>query len=536
MNSSLKMFWRKCSDFVCSRQFFFVLIGIGFLLRLKYYSENLSLWLDEAALVLEILRRSFVQIFFVANYNPHSPTAPVGFLLLEKSAIACLGSSEWALRLVPLACSISSVFLFLPLARRYVRVEAVPVALALFASAGPLIYYSAQVKPYSCDVLIASFVLWGAARVCDASLGLKHAIAVGVTAAAILWFSYSALFVVGAVLMVLIIFALIEKQLEKSIFLFGVACLAGISFLAMYFNEITQISANSGLYQMWQKAFMPWPVGSWASIVWFKDAILSIFKDALGQPWTYLAGGLFFVGTAAAFARDKERCLLLVSPIVLVLAAAAAHRYPFSGRLVLFLVPSLALLMAEGIVYVIDKFLKRPVAAVLLIVAVFFYPVQNAADVLSRTHAFEEMKSVMRYLNGHYQKQDAVFLNNSAQYAYGYYRGYYRFNVQTPFAGVIVEPLGSLVEFDPTIHVVYVNYVRNQRGHLVGWHIGQPANAFSKEEWEKIRYNKRTWLVFSHASAGYRKTVLDYFGREGEKLEEFHVPGASIYLFDMGES
>ena len=536
MDPSLKIFWRKCSDFVCSRQFLFVLIGIGLLLRLKYYSENLSLWLDEAALALEILRRSFSEIFFVANYNQYSPTAPVGFLLLEKSVIVFLGSSEWALRLVPLMCSVLSVFLFLPLARKYVRAEAVPAALASFALAGPLIYYSAQVKSYSCDVLVAIFVLWGAAHVRDAQLGPRQAIVIGVIAAVVLWFSYSALFVVGGALVVLITFAFIEKRREKGIFLFGVACLAGISFLAGYFNEITQIRANSGLYGMWQKAFLPWSAGPAASVIWLKDATGNIFKDALGQPLAYLAAGLFFVGTATVFARDKERCFLLVSPAAIVLLAAAAHKYPFFGRFVLFLVPSLALLMAEGIVYVIDKFFKRPAVAILLSAVVFFYPVQNAADVLSRTHAFEEMKPVMRYLKGHYQERDAIFLNNSAQYGYGYYSGRWGLDTKELFVGVIVEPPNPFRSFDPAVRAVYVNYERGALGHLVGWHVGQSANAFSKEEWEKVRDNKRTWLIFSHASAGYRKTVLDYFGREGKKLEEFHAPGASIYLFDMEKS
>ena len=533
MKPSLKIVWQKCADIVHSRRFVFILIAIGVLLRLKYYLENLSLWLDEAALVLEILRRSFWDIFFVADYNQFSPTAPIGFLLLEKSVIACLGSSELALRLVPLACSVFSVLLFLPLARKYVHAGAVPAALALFVFAGPLIHYSAQVKPYSCDVLVAIFLLWGAAYVRDAQLGPRHTIVIGLIAAVIIWFSYSALFVLGAILTVLIIMALAKKQWGKSIFLFGVACLAATSFLALYFNEITQISGNNDLCRMWQKAFMPWPIGSFASVVWAKDATLNVFNDALGQPWAYLFVGLFFIGMAAAFRRDREKCFLLVMPIVLVLSGAAAHKYPFYGRFVLFLVPSLALLSAEGIAYIAERFSRRPVTALVLAAAVFFYPIKNAADALIRAHAFEEMRPIVRYLKEHYQQFDAVFLNNSAQYGYGYYSGRWGLDTKDLFVGVIAEPPGSLREFDPAIHVVYVSYNRDSRGHLVGWRIGQSASKFSGEEWEKVRYNKRTWLVFSHASAGYRKTVLDYFDREGKKLEELHAPGASIYLFDM---
>ena len=82
----------------------FFLITAGLLLRLKCYLENPSLWLDEAALVLTIIRRSFKDIFLGYDYNPTSPTAPIGFLMLEKGAIQLLGNNELVLRAFPFLC------------------------------------------------------------------------------------------------------------------------------------------------------------------------------------------------------------------------------------------------------------------------------------------------------------------------------------------------------------------------------------------------------------------------------------------------
>ena len=137
----------------------FFLITAGLLLRLKCYLENPSLWLDEAALVLTIIRRSFKDIFLGYDYNPTSPTAPIGFLMLEKGAIQLLGNNELVLRAFPFLCSAAAVCSFFMLAKRYTSASGAVLALALFALAGPLIRYAGEVKPYSCDVFVAVVLL-----------------------------------------------------------------------------------------------------------------------------------------------------------------------------------------------------------------------------------------------------------------------------------------------------------------------------------------------------------------------------------------
>ena len=71
----------------------------GLLLRLLHYLNNRSLWLDEAKLARNILDRGPIELLTPLEYNQG---APILFLLLVDATTALLGSSELALRLVPL--------------------------------------------------------------------------------------------------------------------------------------------------------------------------------------------------------------------------------------------------------------------------------------------------------------------------------------------------------------------------------------------------------------------------------------------------
>jgi len=135
------------------------IIAYGILLRLTQYLSNSSLWLDESRLALNIVNRSFSQLLQPLDYGQG---APLGFLILEKAAVRLLGSSEYALRFLPLLCGVVSLLLFYRLAAQSISPKAVPIALGLFALSGPLIYYSSEVKQYSSDVAAAVLLLCAA--------------------------------------------------------------------------------------------------------------------------------------------------------------------------------------------------------------------------------------------------------------------------------------------------------------------------------------------------------------------------------------
>ena len=121
-----------------------VVLGVG--LRVWPYAANTSLFLDEILVASNITGLPLVDL--VTGPLGLDQVAPGGFLFLEKISVLLLGSSERALRLVPLAFSILGVFLFRRLAERTLTGGAVALAVALFAIGLPFIRYAAEVKQY----------------------------------------------------------------------------------------------------------------------------------------------------------------------------------------------------------------------------------------------------------------------------------------------------------------------------------------------------------------------------------------------------
>ncbi len=74
------------------------LVLLGLALRLFHYLRNPSVWHDEAALVLNVLGKSFRELLGPLWF---SEAAPPLFLWIEKVVTHTLGDGTYALRLVP---------------------------------------------------------------------------------------------------------------------------------------------------------------------------------------------------------------------------------------------------------------------------------------------------------------------------------------------------------------------------------------------------------------------------------------------------
>jgi hypothetical protein len=62
-----------------------------------------------------------------------------------------------------------------------------------------------------------------------------------------------------------------------------------------------------------------------------------------------LASVLALIGCVSLGRRWPGGLFIVISPLVLALAASALRQYPFHGRLLLYLVPTYLLLLAEGV-------------------------------------------------------------------------------------------------------------------------------------------------------------------------------------------
>src|SRR5690349_563314 len=131
-----------------------VALGLG--LRLYHFLRDPSVWHDEAALVLNVLDKGFLDLLGTLSF---AEAAPPLFLWMEKAATLLLGDGPHALRLVPFLASCAALVLMVPVARRILRPSAVPAALLLLACSDHLLWHSCEAKPYAVDVFAETILL-----------------------------------------------------------------------------------------------------------------------------------------------------------------------------------------------------------------------------------------------------------------------------------------------------------------------------------------------------------------------------------------
>lgn len=131
-------------------------LSLGAFLRLIEYLGNRTLWLDEAMLALGIGRRGYQGLLAPLDYD--QVAAPL-FLWTVKTVSLIGGMGELALRIVPLAAGVMLPWVVWRMTRSLGGSAAGLIAAVLAAISVPLIYHSAELKPYGLDALASASVI-----------------------------------------------------------------------------------------------------------------------------------------------------------------------------------------------------------------------------------------------------------------------------------------------------------------------------------------------------------------------------------------
>ena len=298
--------------------------------NIAYYRP---LWLDENALAFNLVNRSFFELLQPLDY---AQAAPPGFLFLEKAVIQTLGVSTYTLRLVPLLAGIGSIFLVWELARR-VAPSAMLLIVGLFATSNYLIYYSAEAKQYSLDVFIAAGLLL-MFDMLRTRMSRRSCVFATVLSAVSVWVSHPALFVLGGGSFVLFI---IEPALRRRLIVIIAAW--ALSFITAYMLFYRTTSANTSLTSYWAAAFFQ------PDLAWTLNAVSEVFVFAVGrgQLIMFILAITGVIIGMRSLPRSQTGLLLL--PIIITYIASVLQKYPFNGRLLLFLEPGLIVVIGVGL-------------------------------------------------------------------------------------------------------------------------------------------------------------------------------------------
>ncbi len=478
-------------------------VALGAVLRVAQYAANRSLWLDEAALAINILERDSRSLLLPLDLHQ---AAPPGFLLLERLASQTLGPSEWCLRLLPLLASLAALLLFRRVAARLLEPPAALLAVALFALGDPLISFASEVKPYAVDVAVALLLLDLALSFSGpaGSLRARAAIALAVAGAAAVWISFPSVFVLAGIGSTLAVWALRLRDRKRLAALLAVGVVWGMSFLAVYRISLRAASASSYLLLYWAPNFLPLPPRSLSDLLWLPNHLGALFGDPVGFVFRGLGVLTFLVGCVSFLARHRGRLALLVTPLLFALLGSGFRKYPFYGRLLLFLVPFLLLLVAEGAERI--RSLTTPVApsvGVILIGLLLFHPAAIALRFLLHPRTREEIRPVLAYVKEKAAPGDGLYVYGGAVPAFRYYAGRYAFSPRRVTLG---------------------HWRREWNGY--------------RADLEALRGSGRRWFVFAHTQAqdgsDEEKPLLSMLDGIGRRVDAFRAPGASAYLYDLG--
>ena len=340
-----------------------MVVILGLCWRVGRFLMGFPMWGDEAFIVANLYTRDFAGM---VQPLEHQQIAPLGFMWVELAAARVLGMSVWALRTPAFVCGLFSLLVFWRFARRRLDPYSGLLAVAIFAASYYVVRHSSEVKPYAGDLAVSLVLTCLGWAVYCRSDSIARWLGLIIVAAAGVWLSYPAVFVAGAVAMLLT--ALLWQQRSRKVFSGWIAyvLIFGGSFLVMYVlygKPHSEAAQDMVASNTWNRSFPPL-AQPWRLPLWF-------LKVHTGNMLAYPVGGknfgsiftfLLVVTGIADLWRNRRGplLLLLLGPLVLMMVAAAMEKYPYgtSARVSQHMAPAFCLLAGVGLSSALRVLLK----------------------------------------------------------------------------------------------------------------------------------------------------------------------------------
>ena len=474
---------------------------LGFSLRTFAFLSERSLWIDEAMVALNIVERSPARLIEPLDRNQG---APVGFLLATKASVELFGATEYALRLPAFLASLVGLGAFGFAAYRLLPRSAAPLVFALFAISPHIVSYAAECKQYSSDASFAAVLLAIAAPFFLGPVRVKNWLTFGIVGAVSVWCSHPALFVLAGLGVSLLTCAMIHRDRAR---ILGLILLGGswlLSFAAVYFINLQHLGHNDYLITYWAGHFAPLPV-SRSGLVWFVDHALEFLHEPAGLSGSQRVTGLLVgsVGIVGLIALARIRRWLVFAFIVTViftLVSSGLYLYPFTGRLLLFLVPMSCVIWGCGANWLASQLGRR---GMILGWLVLVWPGVELVNEFQKPARTEQIQPMLNHMQSNWQPGDRIYVyggsgDAGAGPAFDFYSPRYLFPAESVVRGGIHRD-------DPSLYRIEIAKL--------------PPG--------------RIWVLFTHRHRDEESVIRGYFASVGSCRESVDARGASLHLYEI---
>jgi hypothetical protein len=545
-------------------------LGFGMGLRVIQFAAASSLDIDESMLALNIAARSYTALLEPLDYGQ---TAPIPFLWAERLVTQLAGVGEVSLRALPFVAGMVLPVAVYRLARRLLATEGALLATAFAALAPILIRYSVTLKPYVLDALITVLLIEVALDVLAASPSPSSP-SPPATAAADPW---RRLLVAGAIAVVVsqpAIFVLTgfgaavlaESRLRRAPGAYrrlttGVVVWGG-PFIAVYVTFYRATATSEYMQQYWAASFLS--PGSpelfhRAGLV-AREILFPVFVGS--RPHVFLVtavllalcgAGLFGLGRRSG----PWAAVLLAGPLAAAVGASALHRYPLGARTMLFAVPLLILMMAEGVVLAVAR-LRGPVAVGAARVVTVLWLVMIAAIAATQPYRPQETRPLVQQVERCADPKGLIYALASAAPMWAFYAtdwtapdtsrlrwlarvaspGGPAFHNSFSRGGPVRDDGAKLIwGAGSRLELVGVRTGMQGRG-ITGLTQHAPDSGWAEHEANRIHSAGRAeaWLLFANTYAQEREALLAALeAAGGKRTYERLTRGAWLYRYQLTE-
>jgi 4-amino-4-deoxy-L-arabinose transferase-like glycosyltransferase len=418
------MKWKKAVDIFYGEKLWkaviWIVLGIGVCLRLKLYLDNHNLIIDEANIVRNLAERSFRQLTTPLRYEQYAP--PV-FLWVEKLFSLFFGYGEKALRLYPLLCGISSMFLFYFLLKRFLSARSLWLPVALFALTYLLTKYSVELKQYMSDTMIGLLLILFALKIDILKTGrIKFLAAWFVIGSIAIWASMPSVFFLAAVGSYYAWICLKAKD-WKALGLIALVAVMWLAEFGAYYFFILKPQIESDYLQNYHADYFLFATPStpeewqhnWVRI---KEIINNTGGYSLYSTWITIT--LIAIGGIYLLIKRFPLFILFGVPVALTFLAAMLNQFSLIDRVIMFLYPLLLVFFAFGF-HQLCRIGFLPLQLLLVCMGALMLIHFNQFKIFVQKYGFHEITLGMDYVLEKKGQGKDLFVHDASAPTYIYY-------------------------------------------------------------------------------------------------------------------
>lgn len=334
-----------------------VVVLVGVVWRCVRFAMRYPIWGDEALLLLNLLDKDYAGL---TRQLDNCQIAPILFLWGELTVTRLLGTSEYAVRLLPFLAGITALAVFIRVASLTLSPLGRLFACGIMSVSVWPVTMGANAKPYALDLLMSVSLLWFALEWLRRPPACRWLFGLCLLSPIALLSSYPSVFVASAVILVLLpaVWQSRDRGVMGVFVLLGLLTALTFSVHFLFVGRPHLASAIAGtntadaMASYWAENFPPAsPIRCviWLGMMHTGEMMSYPIGDANGGGT--LTALLLAIGVISLWKSSHRRVVALcLIPFLLNLIAAAMHRYPYgSDRLSLHLAGPIVLLMGHGL-------------------------------------------------------------------------------------------------------------------------------------------------------------------------------------------